>query len=447
VSQVAPHRAVPTRPPPSANAGRRGRGVIACGVAAAAAALLLGWRLAETPPAPLPDHPASSPARSAARTVAATAAPVPRAPARARAVPASVAAVRAEPATPPSATGPEVCGWGAVQLPDDDPFPLQRIPAAVRRAALDEAVAGMGAHADPRVRAAALLIGTRSAAGGRARVDQLARLAIGSQDAVVYAVALQACQGRADAAAGACGLLGLAQAAQLEPDNAQPWLALAAEAAARQDSEAELDAMRRAAQATRIIAHPPGVPVLVARALDGPQAALQRTLALGVAQGLQDTWRLSPAGGAVAQARAHCLAGAPDADPALAARGPACRALALLLLQRGRGVGELGAGLDIARRWAFAPPGLSAWQQEHDALLDTAAPLPDGIDLGCGAQQQQLAWLQRVAGAGERSALREQLAASGHSIAEWSARHRRSLTLAQATAAAVADESDAEAPR
>jgi hypothetical protein len=177
------------------------------------------------------------------------------------------------------------------------------------------------------------------------------------------------------------------------------------------------------------------VPLLVAQSLSAPGAALPRTLALGLAFGLQDIARLLPPPGGMAQARAYCLPGTePDAD----ARAATCRSLAALLLQHGRAVAELGAGLDIARRWSPALPGLAAWQQEHDALVDTAPPLPDGIDLGCTAQQRQLDWLRRVASIGERAALREQLAASGHSLAEWSARHRRSLQLAQATVAAVA---------
>lgn len=367
------------------------------------------------------------------------------------------------PAAPPAAPrrpvaaepddGTEVCGWGRVQLPADDPFPLQRLPAASRRAALDQAQARMAADADVRVRAAGLLLGARSATtGARERTDQLARVAAASPDATAYALALQACRALADPAAGACGLLGPAQAAQLEPGNAWPWLALAAEAAARQDSEGEHDAMRRAAQASHATAHTPLLPLLVAQALPPPDSPLQRTLALGVALGLQAVSRVLPPPGGVAQARAYCLAGpasAVDPRPGTAtvmpdeeARATPCRGLAQLLLQRGRSVAELGAGLDIARRWSPTLAGLAAWQQEHDALIDTAPPLPDGIDLGCAAQQRQLDWLHRVAALGERAALREQLAASGHSIAEWSARHRRSLQLAQATVATVAAGTD-----
>ena len=332
--------------------------------------------------------------------------------------------------------GTEVCGWGRVQLPADDPFPLQRLPAATRRAGLDDARATMAADADLQVRAAGLLLAARSGGpGSRQRTEQLARLAAASSDATAYALALQACRAGADAAAGACALLGTAQAAQLAPDDASPWLALAAEAAARQDAEAEHDAMRHAAQAARLSAPVAALPLLVARTLSAPEAALPRTLALGLAFGLQDVARLLPPPGGVAQARAYCLPGGePDAD----ARAAPCRGLAQLLLQQGRSVAELGAGLDLARRWSPALPGLAAWQQEHDALVDTAPPLPDGIDLGCAAQQRQLDWLRRVATLGERAALCEQLAAAGHSIADWSARHRRSLLLAQATVAAVA---------
>jgi hypothetical protein len=398
------------------------------------------------PPLPPRPSPAAATPQPQPQLVAATpgAAPAARFPRASHAPPAPAAPAPA-PATLASVEdGTEVCGWGRVQLPADDPFPLQRLPAAARRAGLDDARAAMAADADPQVRAASLLLAARSGgAGARQRAEQLARLAAASSDASAYAMALQACRGLADPAAGACGLLGHAQAAQLAPDDAIPWLALAAEAAARQDAEAEHDAMRHAAQASRLSAHGAALPLLVARALPAPDAALARTLALGLAFGLQDITRLLPPPGGVAQARAYCAAGAePDAD----ARAAPCRNLARLLLQQGRSVAELGAGLDIARRWSPTLPGLADWQQEHDALVDTAPPLPDGIDLGCAAQQRQLDWLRRVAVQGERAALREQLAASGHSIAEWSARHRRSLQLAQATVAAVAAGGDDGTP-
>lgn len=432
------------------------RRALAWSAAAGAVLALLVLIAAAWQPPTVPEPPrtvATAPSPPAAATLPAPSRPAARSAAPARSLVVEPPATAA--ALPAIDDGTEVCGWGQVQLPADDPFPLQRLPATARRAALDQAQAAMAADADVRVRAAGLLLGARAtAAGARSRIEQLARLATASTDATAYALALQACQGLADAAAGPCGLLGGAQAAQLEPDNAQPWLALAADAAARQDTEAEHDAMRHAAQASHLSAHATALPVLVAQALPAPDASLQRTLALGIALGLQDVARLLPPPGGVAQARAYCLATTTTATTITGAeaepRGASCRALAVLLLQRGRGVAELGAGLDIARRWSPTLPRLAAWQQEHDALIDTAPPLPDGIDLGCAAQQRQLDWLRRVAAMGERAALREQLEASGHSLAEWSARHRRSLQLAQATVATVAagaDDSPDEAER
>lgn len=433
---------MPTKPRPSLPPA--GLGAWSCRLGLAAALLLVAAALRlllgapaeqalRTPAAPAP--PRVAPVAALAPPAAAPPRSTPRAAAPLNAAPSADTAAAA-PATPEGGT--EVCGWGPVQLPADDPFPLQRLPAATRAAALDAARAAMAADADLRVRAAGLLLGARGGTpGARQRTEQLARLAAASTDPAAYAMAQQACRALGDP--GACGLLGHAPAAQLAPDDAGPWLALAAEAAARQDPDAEHDAMRRAAQAARLGTPGAALPLLVAQSLPGPDAALPRTLALGLAFGLQDIARLLPPPGGVAQARAYCLAGA-EADPDT--RAPPCRGLAQLLLQRGRAVAELGAGLDIARRWSPALPGLAAWQQEHDALVDTAPPLPDGIDLGCAAQQRQLDWLRRVAAVGERQALSEQLAAAGHSITEWSARHRRSLQLAQATVAAVAAGAD-----
>ena len=78
-------------------------------------------------------------------------------------------------------------------------------------------------------------------------MDQLVRLAVVSQDPLVYVIALEACKGSAEGGAANCALLSLEQWARLDPDNAQPWLELAAQAQREHDVDAELDAMRHAA--------------------------------------------------------------------------------------------------------------------------------------------------------------------------------------------------------
>lgn len=185
----------------------------------------------------------------------------------------------------------EVCGYGEVQLPPDDPDPVQRIPADVRRAALEAMDALMLASDDDQVRAAALWMGARLR--GRevaSRIEQIARLAAASQDPFVYAIALEACAGRRGPDGGSCNLLSNAQWVRLDPDNAVPWQALAAEARARDEPQAEDQALQIAALATRSDVHAGRLPRLVDKAL-GPQVtALQRTLALSAGLSAEAVW-------------------------------------------------------------------------------------------------------------------------------------------------------------
>ncbi|RZU00634.1 hypothetical protein [Rivibacter subsaxonicus] len=339
-----------------------------------------------------------------------------------------------------SAGRTEICGYGAVERAVDDPDPLQRVPPAQRRAALDAADALMLASADPQVRAAALLIGAQARGDSRrARVDELVRLAVGSTDARVYAIALEACRGGEGAAepGSACTLLSRAQWVRLDADNAQPWLALAAAARQRQEPEAEADAMHRAALARRSESNAGLLPSLVDRAF-GPQTpSLAHTLALSASWGVQAAW----ASAYSAQAHAWCVGDAPAPD-----RHASCDALARTLAEQGTGLADLGVGLAIGRSLDWPAPRLLALQREHDALSAASAPPPVGADLGCEAVERAQGWMRQLAAdGGERQALRALIARSGRSVEDWGALHRRGYAVALAAAAEAAAPS-ADAP-
>ncbi len=195
----------------------------------------------------------------------------------------------------PRATGlVEVCGFGVVQVPPDDPDPVQRIPRALRQSALETMDALMLASDDTQVRAAALWMGARLRGRDvRGRIEQVARLAASSQDPFVYAMAMEACKGRSANDGGSCRLLSTAQWVRLDPDNAVPWRALAAEARDRDEPLAELAALQFADRAARSDVHAGRLPLLVEKAM-GPQAAsLQRTLALSAGWSAEAVWSAS----------------------------------------------------------------------------------------------------------------------------------------------------------
>lgn len=198
----------------------------------------------------------------------------------------------APPRRPPGMA--EVCGYGEVQLPPDDPDPVQRIPPEVRRSALEAMDALMLASDDDQVRAAALWMGARLR--GRevtSRIEQIARLAAASRDPFVYAIALEACHGRHGPEGGSCNLLSTAQWVRLDPDNAVPWQALAAEARARDEPQAEDEALQLAALAARSDVHAGRLTRLVDKALGPHVTALQRTLALSAGLSAEAVWSAS----------------------------------------------------------------------------------------------------------------------------------------------------------
>ena len=188
----------------------------------------------------------------------------------------------------------EVCGFGVVQVPPDDPDPVQRIPRALRQSALDTMDALMLASDDTQVRAAALWMGARLRGRDvRGRIEQVARLAASSQDPFVYAIAMEACKGRNAGDGGSCQLLSPAQWVRLDPDNAVPWRALAAEARERDEPLAEHAALQFADRAPRSDVHAGRLPLLVDKAMGAQAAPLQRTLALNAGWSAEAVWAAS----------------------------------------------------------------------------------------------------------------------------------------------------------
>ncbi|MBX3620731.1 MAG: hypothetical protein KF891_12205 [Rhizobacter sp.] len=270
---------------------RRAGGVLPTGVLVGALVAMLVWGVVSREP-PSRDVACCGPQR-----VDAVALPL-RAPAPA--LPEMVGPSReVEPiGWPPAAGRAEVCGYGEVQLAPDDPDPVQRIPWSLRQAALERMDTLMLASDDTQVRAAALWMGARLRGREvRGRIEQVARLAAGSQDPFVYALALEACQGVTPAEGGSCQLLSIAQWVRLDPDNAVPWRVLADQAQASDDVQAEASARALASRALRSDVYAGRLPRLVDHALGTQVSPLQRTLALEAAWSADAVWSASHGAG------------------------------------------------------------------------------------------------------------------------------------------------------
>ena len=279
----------------------------------------------------------------------------------------------------------EVCGYGPVTLPPDDPDPAQLLPRTLRADALEAVRAAMTASADPQARAAAELISLRSNLGAaRELADVLVRQAIASQDPAIYAMALESCRGFVAEGAGACALLNRAQWARLDPDNVAPWLELGAEAHERGEAEAEADAMGHAALARRSDGYEELLPQLVERTLAGSAPSLRHALALTAARTAQAVWSASRSN----HAYEYCATGM-----AADAVRQQCEAIAETLVQRRGGLAELRTGVAIGRQLGWAEERLNALQEAHGASVEHPELPTLGLDLSCSGVARVERWL------------------------------------------------------
>ena len=198
----------------------------------------------------------------------------------------------------------EVCGVGRVRLQPNGGVDLPEIATAARQV-LRQAAARLAASSNDYDRAVGLYVQSVEAAeqalsdyavarpgcnrdkqcereamtfaleAGAAATDQLARHAIGSRSPGIYALAFYRCQRWAEPApaSGACAQISSAQWAQIEPDNAAPWLYEAESAARRKDARALDEALLRASRARTLRLHarrPSALPTTASCALTMP---------------------------------------------------------------------------------------------------------------------------------------------------------------------------------
>ena len=125
---------------------------------------------------------------------------------------------------------------------------------AAQQGLYDYAIARPGCERDEQCMREAMTFAQEASA---AATDQLARHAVGSRSPGIYALAFYGCPRTAEPApaSGACAQISSAQWAQIEPDNAAPWLYEAGLAARRKDARALDEALLRASRARTLRLH------------------------------------------------------------------------------------------------------------------------------------------------------------------------------------------------
>jgi len=356
---------------------------------AAVSAIVSGWivLMHEEPRTPVP-------AAERPLEVAQAAVPVPR-PAPARPLPTSA---RAAPKPALAANETAVCGGYVVrrdaQGNETPSLELVTKIGSVRQ----QALAAMRASADPMAQAVALLTGESSEDVSR---EGLAQLAFRARDPGVYGLAMQVCQ-RADAGqASACGMLSTQVWAQLDPDNAAPWLWMASEAAKAGNVDGEDDAMNHAARARR---NDLGYGRVVGTALNFlPQDEASLAGSYAWAMEVVNIDASLPLTSYNAAGR-YCGESAVR-DPN---RRQVCGDVAELLFTRSTTLLDRSMGAAIGRRVGWPAERLDAGKKEREAMtVAQRAQMLDGAHAtDCAQARRSLQLLRDVSARGELQALR-----------------------------------------
>jgi hypothetical protein len=350
----------------------------------------------------------------------------------------------------------QLCGGHWVKSgPDGKPAEAALLPVvmAVFYEIAAMAIDTMKASPTPRVQAAAHFLeavradvadapGPDGMAAARRPRDALARLAQTTDDPQVYAWAYRACGRPTADAPGACAQLSAGQWARLDPDNADPWLAMADDAFERNDAAALDDAMFHVAAAQR---HRNGSAVLAATLVDHAPPDERYLLGMEhmvVATTGVDGWTRFDA------VKAYCSVGA-IVEPN---RRETCERVAGLLAERSTSLMGRYIGEELIQRLGASAERLEAISVRHDAelrwerLRDVKRPLSEPMH--CDRSRRTLESIRVIAEFGEVEAHRRDIAALGRPIAELAEETRRLLrseALANEAAASAAAAASATA--
>jgi hypothetical protein len=338
---------------------------------------------------------------------------------------ASVALERTAPApaagvAPPGERDPslvEVCGLGWVEAKADasviEPEVLAQIPGM--EASLQGLVGGLRESADAYARATALVLQWSRDPGGTGvpALDQLAREALTSDDARVYALAFRVCA--RTPAEGSCALLNVGQWARLDPGNAEPWLFLLDDAAARNDRAQIDEALYRIGSAARFEDrfHALAGPIVAQAGTSDSELMAAQVLAsqaIGVAAALPlPVQRLMAACG-----------GAQLAD---VNRRQVCDAVAATLAERSDSMLLALVGSRLGQRVGWPSERVVATRMLSVALSDawssdTTADPRFGLSYSCSGVRTTLARFGELARVGEPQVARAWIA-TGRKPPEW----------------------------
>lgn len=268
--------------------------------------------------------------------------------------------------------------------------------------------------------------------GARLRTDLVARdalasMALTTRSPKVYALAMNACQKHRKE--GVCLQLSPEQWARLDPDNAVPWLHVAADAGDRREAPTAAEAFFRVSRAARSDAHWGAVTGLVLAKLPTDSPILDK---VALADEVMAVEAAAPM--PLVPASQYCgLAEVRDAN-----RQQVCSAMAEVLVYKGSSLMDVALGASIGQRAGWPAERLAAVHDERDALLQVNEQLKPAHPWGCQALVRTLNQLIEIGQIGELGAVRRSLKLSPEPVAVLARKHREAAALRAASAASSA---------
>lgn len=322
----------------------------------------------------------------------------------------------------------EFCGLGKVTVDADDPLAAYRYLEGVTHGAAQRWLSALLNSDDTRARVAGLILEGKISQENLAvhpmkeqNRDELVALAVGAGDPALYAMALATCGAYSTPQGGACQQVSPAAWAELDPDNAMPWMLLAGKAQARNDTKAASDYFDRAAKAKKADSYIDELFAFSEQEMPNDISALDRwyltVQSLGVGAAM-----VAP----FAPALRHC-SGAALLDDQV--RGQ-CGAVAELMVSGSPTLLEYSLGVSLGTHTGWSPTRVRELTEQRDAWMQVGISDADTNgkgDWSCAAVEENNTRMRRHVQVGELAALREQLEASGKTVSELAQKHREWL--------------------
>jgi hypothetical protein len=315
----------------------------------------------------------------------------------------------------------EICGYGRVPIDQSDGDAVSKRVTALTQGAETRWLSALQNSGDLRARVAGLLLagpmsGSASLKGSpnplaeQAR-DDAVQLAAGGEDPAVYALALSMCNSTLGSEAAACQSLSPQRWAQLDPDNAAPWLMIASKAQLSGDGAAEAQAFSHAAKAHKMDSYNFSALTFAEPELPPDVTPLERSYLAEEVIGVEAaTWNPQ-----YSVATRHCSTDAMHDNTVR----QQCDSMAQLLVNQGTNLLDLGIGKTIGAHVGWSKERVDKVVQEQHALMWAILaqePHEETERWSCDNVNRQSAYFAKLVQLGELGAARDALEHSGESV-------------------------------